>query len=175
MTDTRPAYDFALVSARLSEAGMTLMALHVAGIGPAGYRSFWPAVEGAEADDRHPPAPRPRKITEMDEALGWIALIPADQTTLRKLVGARALSRPHPLSGHPVAIFSWRVLGERMGCSHVAAKTWWIGAVELIAARLNQPGLCQAAGFRGTRHGATGALRHARETLSKATRTVESA
>lgn len=72
MADARPEkpYTFDIVAGRLSQAGMTLLALHVAGCRPSGYRSFWPDVAGAVADDRTEGAPTPRDISDMDEALG---------------------------------------------------------------------------------------------------------
>ncbi len=140
-------YDFDLVAARLAEAGMSLLALHVKGIRPAGMRGYWPDIPGSASSSLRPSPPSPRRITEMDEALSWIALIPADQVELRKLVGARALTNPFTEK----AVHSWRALGEQMGCSHFTAKTRWIDAIRLIVARLNQPKFCDDPRFRGTR------------------------
>jgi len=42
----------------------------------------------------HPPVPSAAGITRMDEALGWIQLIPRDRSVLRRIVGARALVNP---------------------------------------------------------------------------------
>ena len=147
------------VAERLAEAGMTLLALHVGGMRPAGFRSFWPAVEGAEADGRWEAAPSPRRISEMDQALGWIGLIPEDQVGLRRLVGARTLCRRHWEDGRPEPIFSWKTLGEQMGCSDGAAKRRWEKGIALIVRRLSEPGFCQAPQFRGTARLAPGSAR----------------
>lgn len=127
---------------------MTLLALHVSGLRPAGFRSNLPAQPSSTADtERFVAAPSPRHIRDMDQALDWVRMIPQEQLVLRKIVLARMLTSPR----NEKPVHSWRALGQMFGCSHVAAKSWWIRGVEMIVARLNQPGLCQRPEFRGTR------------------------
>ena len=49
-----------------------------------------------------PPVPDSERIDRMDEALGWIPLIPRDRYVLRRIVGARSLVSP----GRPTGICS---------------------------------------------------------------------
>lgn len=169
MTSTRRdfPYDFNFVAARLSEAGRTLLAVRMSGLRPAGMRGYWPDIPGAESGTDRPATPSPRRISEMDEALPWISLIPEHEVELRKLVGARSLTSPR--SGKPV--FSWSQLGRQLGCSPATAKTWWIKGVDMIVRRLNQPGLCERQGARGTRQATADAL--ARAQASTCPREVE--
>ena len=129
--------------------GARLMALHVPGVRPGGYRSGMPEVlqEAIEAYGynrvraRTAP-PQAREIAAMDQALSWIRLLPADRVVMRRIVGARMLCRPEqdrPLLG-------WRVIAARVGASHEAVRGWHAIALTMIVGRLNAPGLCAAAG-----------------------------
>ena len=134
-------FDAQLVVARLEEAGRTLLALP-----PGGYstglrtntaalvRHMIEAGEGEPVPARlHPPTPSAAVITRMDEALGWIPLIPRDRSVLRRIVGARALVNPMT-DRH---LYSWRRLGTMIGADHKAVQRWHAQAVDMIVAALN--------------------------------------
>ena len=143
----RPAdgfYDARLVMARLEEAGRTLLALP-----PGGYstglrmntaalvRHMVEAGEGEPVPARlHPPVPAAAAITRMDEALGWIPLIPRDRSVLRRIVGARALVNPMT-DRH---LYPWRRLGTMLGADHKAVQRWHAQGVDMIVAALNAAG-----------------------------------
>lgn len=138
---TMPVYDAPLVVARLEEAGSTLLALP-----PSGYstamrtntatllRHMIEAGETEKAPARlHPPVPSAAGITRMDEALGWIPLIPLDRHVLRRIVGARALVNPMT-ERH---LYTWRRLGTMLGADHKAVQRWHAQGVEMIVVALN--------------------------------------
>ena len=127
------------------------MALRVGGCWPAGFRSGMPEFLRELEDMKYAetgfavPVPAPAKVSSMDRAFTWIRLLPAKTETeimLRKLVWARCLVSPR--TDRP--IYSWKRLGEVIGCSENTAKTRWIDAVARITAALNRPGFCVAAG-----------------------------
>jgi hypothetical protein len=134
-------YDAELVVARLEEAGRTLLALP-----PGGYstglrmnvttlvRHMIEAGEGEPAPSRlHPPVPAAAVITRMDEALGWIPLIPRDRSVLRRIVGARSLVNPMT-DRH---LYPWRRLGAMLGADHKAVQRWHAQGVDMIVGALN--------------------------------------
>ena len=145
MAGARPetSYDFAYVEARLAEAGLTLRALPASGTRPAGYRAFWPEIAGAQASEEWSPPPSARAISQMEQAFGWLGLIPDSEVKLRKLVGMRSLQYICPTTEEPVYVWSWVRLGEAMGCRDVTAKAWHRRGLDMIVLRLNRPGLCQ--------------------------------
>ena len=132
------AIDAVLVTARLEEAGRTLLALPDRGPSPRLRTSAWDvlqsAIEGAAEAPRpvRPAVPGAARITRMDEALGWIALIPRDRYVLRRIVGARALV--HPLTERH--IYPWRRLGAAIGADHKAVQRWHAQGIGLIVAGL---------------------------------------
>jgi hypothetical protein len=119
---------------RLEEAGATLLAL------PAEARSKQPGAaqivleshDGAKGQIR-PPVPSAGKIARMNEAFGWLTLIPVDRYVLRRVVGARALV--HPLTDRH--LFPWRRLGRALGTDHKAAQRWHAQGIDLIACALS--------------------------------------
>jgi hypothetical protein len=64
----------------------------------------------------------------MDQAFGWLALIPADRYVLRRIVSARSLVSPLTLRH----LFSWRRLGLLLGADHKAVQRWHGQGVGLI-------------------------------------------
>ena len=127
-----------VVVARLEEAGATLLALPNRGHA-LGMRGYWPDVVhdaalayGYGTTPLRPAAPGPRDITRMDEALGWLALIPQDRFVLRRVVGARALVSP--INGR--ALFSWRRLAVLVGADRRAVERWHGDGIALIVAAL---------------------------------------
>ena len=137
-------YDASLVLARLEEAGRTLLALPPGGYS-TGLRMNTTAllrhmIEAGAAEPvpgrLHPPVPAAAAITRMDEALGWIPLIPRDRSVLRRIVGARALV--HPLTDRHM--YPWRRLGTMLGADHKAVQRWHAQGVDMIVAALNAAG-----------------------------------
>ncbi len=137
----------AAVIARLEEAGATLLALPGTGYSTRLRTSRFEIVRsaleafGAESGPMRAAVPSAAQITRMDEALGWIALIPAETVArgrpgggavLRRIVGARALVGP--VSGKH--IYSWRRLGDVLGADHKAVQRWHAQAIGLIVAGL---------------------------------------
>ena len=89
-----------MVLDRLDRAGATLIALPHTGYSTRLSQSSLPIVRdfadlvGAMPDRRRMMVPTPRMVSEMEEALGWVQLIPADKAVLRRIVGSRSLCRP---------------------------------------------------------------------------------
>lgn len=77
-------------------------------------------------------APDAARITRMDEALGWLPLIPQDRFVLRRIVGARSLISP-VTERH---LFSWRRLGSVMGADHKAVQRWHGQGIGLLVTAL---------------------------------------
>ena len=73
------------------------------------------------------------RIDRMDEALGWIPLIPRDRYVLRRIVGARSLVSP-VTERH---LFTWRRLGSLLGADHKAIQRWHAQGIAMIVAALN--------------------------------------
>ena len=128
--------DAAFVTARLEEAGATLLALPTTGYSTRLKVSHLDVVRevceaSAEGGGRiRPPVPSAARISRMDEALGWIALIPRERTVLRRIVGARSLVNP-VTERH---LFSWRRLGGVVGADHKAVQRWHAQGIEMIVA-----------------------------------------
>jgi hypothetical protein len=72
-------------------------------------------------------------ITRMDEAFGWITLIPLDRSVIRRIVGARALVNPMT----DRYLYTWRRLGAMLGADHKAVQRWHAQGMEMIVAALN--------------------------------------
>jgi hypothetical protein len=133
-------YDAELVTLRLEEAGATLLSLPASGPRTDMRTSGWPAVHatieayGWSGTRLRPAVPQAAAISRMDEALGWIQLIPQENYVLRRIVGARALVSP--LTGRH--LFSWRRLGGLLGADGRAVSRWHVKGVAMIVARLNE-------------------------------------
>ena len=124
---------------RLEEAGATLLALPSSGYSTRLRSSSLEIVRTAlEAygwsDARIRPAvPSADKIDRMDEAMGWITLIPLDRYVLRRVVGARSLV--HPVTDRH--LYPWRRLGKALGADHKAVQRWHAQGVAMIVEALN--------------------------------------
>jgi hypothetical protein len=70
----------------------------------------------------------------MDEAMGWISLIPVERYVLRRIVGARSLV--HPITGR--YLFPWRRIAAAIGADHKAVQRWHAQGVEIVVERLNK-------------------------------------
>jgi hypothetical protein len=126
---------------RLEEAGATLLALPGTGWSTRLKTSSLDIVRSAldaygwsEAPIR-PAIPSAEKISRMDEALGWVSLIPNDKYVLRRVVGARSLV--HPISDRH--LFPWRRLGKVLGADHKAIQRWHAQGIALIVGALKAP------------------------------------
>ncbi|WP_428485970.1 DUF6362 family protein [Rhodopila sp.] len=132
-------YDANYVTATLEAAGKTLLALPGCGFSPglsAGgldvVRNAIEAYGWTELPIR-PPVPRARAISEMDQALRWLSLIPNDRYVLRRIVGARLLV--HPVTDRH--LFTWRRVGKVLGCDYRAIQRWHAEAIDLIVRALH--------------------------------------
>ena len=105
--------------------------LNCGGIGEAEERA------GAERVSRDRlPAPGRTAIAEMEEALGWLSLLPAPPSPVRKAVQLRILTSPR--NGRPQ--LTWPEIGQRLGCSHTHARTLAMEGIETIATGLRRFG-----------------------------------
>lgn len=123
---------------RLEEAGATLLSLPQRGYG-TGLRCGWPEVvhDIREAYGWMPAGPirltpSPQQVDAMDEALGWIALIPSDRYVLRRIVGARALVAP----GTGRALYSWVRIAVIVGANDKSVKAWHGQGIDIIVREL---------------------------------------
>jgi len=128
--------DSGFVIYRLEEAGATLLALPGTGYSTRLRVSHLDVVQDAQvsygwqAGSVRPPVPSASRITRMDEALGWISLIPKDRYVLRRIVGARSLVSP-VTERH---LYSWRRLGGVLGADHKAVQRWHAQGIDMLVA-----------------------------------------
>ncbi len=131
--------DAAAVTYRLEEAGSTLLSLPGTGYSPRLRLSQLDIVQAAEAAypkggaKLRPAIPDAARISRMDEALGWIPLIPRDRYVLRRILGARSLVSP-VTERH---LYSWRRLGGLLGADHKAVQRWHATGIDMIVAALH--------------------------------------
>ncbi len=78
--------------------------------------------------------PSAAAITAMDEAFGWLRLIPDNSFVLRRILGARSLV--HPLTGRH--LFTWRRLAAVLGADHRSVKRWHDNGVKILMTSLNK-------------------------------------
>ena len=132
--------DAAYVIRRLEEAGAALLALPGTGwttrLRTSSIEIVRTALEsyGWTPAKIRPPVPTAEQITRMDEAMGWIGVIPLDRYVLRRIVGARSLV--HPVTERH--LFPWRRLGAALGADHKAVQRWHGQGIDIIVAALNQ-------------------------------------
>lgn len=129
------------VVARLEQAGRTLYCLPQKGGAPslrvAAMDIVRSAAEVAMGDSGgriRLPVPSSARISEMDEAYGWLSLIPQESYVLRRIVGARSLVNP-VTERH---LFSWRRLGAMLGADHRAVPRWHAEGIGHIVAALSR-------------------------------------
>lgn len=138
-SDGRPV-DADFVIYRLEEAGSTLLALPGSGwstrLRTSSLEIVRTALEnyGWTTTRIRPPVPSAERITRMDEAMGWLTLIPVDRYVLRRIVGARSLV--HPITERH--LFPWRRLGAALGADHKAMQRWHAQGIDLIVSGLNR-------------------------------------
>ena len=132
-------FDAELVIFRLEEAGAALLALPGTGwstrLRGSSLEIVRTAIEsyGWTTNRIRPPVPSAARITRMDEALGWIPLIPIDRYVLRRIVGARSLV--HPITERH--LYPWRRLATALGADHKAVQRWHAQGIDLIVSALN--------------------------------------
>ena len=137
--DGRPV-DAEFLIYRLEEAGATLLALPGSGwttkLRSSSIEIVRSALEsyGWTPGKLRPAIPSADRISRMDEALGWITLIPLDRYVLRRIVGARSLV--HPITERH--LFPWRRLAAALGADHKAVQRWHAEGIELIVRALRQ-------------------------------------
>jgi len=138
------AVDADTVIRRLEEAGQTLLALPGTGwttrLRSTRLDVVHTAIESYGWDrgsgPLRPAVPGAGQIDRMDEALGWIPLIPLDRYVLRRIVGARSLVSP-VTERH---LFTWRRLGALLGADHKAIQRWHGQGILLIVQALKGRG-----------------------------------
>lgn len=126
------------IVARLEEAGRTILTLPPGGRAPRLRTGNWKLVEGYEEYAASPgrlrlPAPSAQEITRMDEAFGWLQLIPDNRYVMRRIVAARLLVSPWT-QRH---LFPWRRLGTLLGADHKAIQRWHRDGINLIALQIH--------------------------------------
>jgi Domain of unknown function (DUF6362) len=138
--------DAAFVVQRLEQAGAALLALPGTGwsthLRTSSLDIVRTAMEsyGWTTKRLRPPVPSAMEISRMDEAMGWITLIPLDRYVLRRIVGARSLV--HPITQRH--LFPWRRVAEAIGADHKAVQRWHAQGIGLIVSALNHEN-CNAA------------------------------
>ena len=115
------------IEARLAEAAEVMRRLPAVRV--PGYFNTWPSmvVEFADLVGQQPepmrlPPPSPAAISRMEEALGWLRWLTAEDA---KLVWARSDRTP------------WKAICWRFGISRATAHRRWQYALSVIAWRLN--------------------------------------
>ena len=128
----------AAVVAQLEAAGSTLLALpnsgHGTGMRTGGLDFVREAIEAYGWTDApvRPARPAASAITRMDEALGWLSLLPPREMSQRKIVGCRMLV--HPVTGRH--LYSWRRIGLMLAIEHKTAQSWHTAGIEAIVTAL---------------------------------------
>lgn len=125
------------IVARLEEAGRTLLALPRTGWSSRLRASRLEVIHNAAEAHNEPEGPRPAMptaahIARMEEAFGWLQLIPQDRYVLRRIVGARAMVSP--TTGRH--IYPWRKLASLLGADHKAVQRWHAEGIALIVRAL---------------------------------------
>jgi hypothetical protein len=119
---------------RLEAAGATLLAMPSTGYSTRMRQMRFDIVHtaleayGWEAPALRAAAPSALAIMQMDEAFGWLGLIPEAKFVLRRILGARALV--HPLTGRH--LFAWRRLAAGLGADHKSVQRWHGEAVRMV-------------------------------------------
>jgi hypothetical protein len=134
------SFDAEKIVLRLEEAGATLLAMPTTGPTTRLRQMKFDVVQtamdayGWEAERLRAPAPDAAAISAMDEAFGWLALIPEPKFMLRRILGARALI--HPLTRRH--LFPWRRLAAALGADHKSVQRWHRDGIELLRVRLGR-------------------------------------
>lgn len=134
-----PVDDLARVVAdRLEHAGRTVLAMPRTGYSTAMRVGGLDVVRvvaesyGWSSESIRAPAPSAAEITRMDEAYGWLALIPDSQIVIRRIVGARSLV--HPVSYRH--LYTWRAIGSALNMHHNTVQKCHAEGIRIIVAAL---------------------------------------
>jgi len=125
---------------RLEAAGATLLALPSRGystqLRTMKFDVVHTALEayGWQAAVVRPAMPSAADISRMDEAFGWLAMVPEAKYVLRRILGARALV--HPITGRH--LFPWRRIATMLGADHKSIQRWHGQGIELVLRGLNE-------------------------------------
>jgi hypothetical protein len=126
------------IVARLEAAGATLLAMPSHGystqLRQMKFEIVHTALEayGWESARARAAMPSAADISQMDEAFGWLALIPEARHVLRRILGARALV--HPLTQRH--LYPWRRLATLLGADHKSVQRWHQQGVALLVQAL---------------------------------------
>jgi hypothetical protein len=126
------------IEMRLEAAGATLLAMPAQGYSTGMRQMRFDIVHtaleayGWQNATMRPPAPAATAVTEMDEAFGWLGLIPEQSYLLRRILGARALV--HPLTGRH--LYPWRRLAALVGADHKSVQRWHRNGIKMLVAAL---------------------------------------
>ena len=130
--------EFALyIGSRLDEAGLTLARLRMSGAG-TGMRLYWPEIVRQIFHDEPPaekawlPTPSSAQISQMDEVFGWLPLLPDSPHHLRSVVLKRLIINGHTERHR----YSWRRLGDLLGCTDKTVKRWHGDAIAMLAVKI---------------------------------------
>ena len=124
---------------QLEAAGATLLALPSRGystqLRTMKFDVVHTALEayGWQAAVVRPAMPSAAEISRMDEAFGWLTIIPETKYVLRRILGARALV--HPITRRH--LFPWRRIGTMLGVDHKSIQRWHGQGIELVLRGLN--------------------------------------
>lgn len=122
------------IVARLEAAGATLLAMPSQGYATQLRQMRCDIVHtaleayGWQSARTRPPVPSAAAISAMDEAFGWLALIPEARHVLRRILGARTLV--YPLTGRH--LYPSRRLAAQLGAEHKSVQRWHAQAVALL-------------------------------------------
>jgi len=131
-----------IVTHRLEQAGRAMLAMpqtgYTTGMKTGGLDFVRAVVEayGWENEPIRPSAPTSRAITDMDEAYGWLALIPDSRQVVRRIVGARSLI--HPITDRH--LYPWRRLASALNEHHIQVQRWHAEGIRDIVAQLHRAG-----------------------------------
>lgn len=126
------------IAARLEAAGATLLAMPAKGYSTQLRQMKFDIVHtaleayGWQSAAARPPMPSASDISAMDEAFGWLALIPEANFLLRRILGARALV--HPITGRH--LFPWRRLAAAVGADHKSVQRWHAQGLDMVVRRI---------------------------------------
>jgi hypothetical protein len=113
-------WDHEAVAGRLEEAVDVLARLPDGQV--RGLYDLWPRMVGAPCAGARPAAPSPEAIDRLDEVLGWLYWLDADE---RRLLWLRAEGLP------------WKWINRRLGIGRTTAWQRWTMALLKIVVRLN--------------------------------------
>ncbi len=81
------------------------------------------------------PSPTRQAISEMEEALSWLDLLPDPPSDVRTAVQMRCLTSPYTGAIH----MTWIAIGELLDCSHTHARTLCLEGISIITEALGRP------------------------------------